>query len=172
MVEVSARLRGEITVKQVEIGAMRTFAADRNPNLQRAQQELEAMKRELGKIEGVGGANSVANSPSGQGIDNLRLLRDVKYYEVIFELLARQYEMARLDEAKDAPLIQVIDIAIEPDRKSKPTRSLIVLLSTLAAGLAATLWAFLREAMAKAASDPQQMARLQAIRRYLGRQPR
>ncbi len=60
-----------------------------------------------------------------------------------------------------------MDKAIEPDRKSKPTRSLIVLLSALAAGFLAILWAFVREAMASAGDDPQQAKRLQAFKRYL-----
>ncbi len=167
MVEATARLRGQITVKEVQIGAMRTFAADRNPELQLAQQELESMKRELGKIEGAGRSKSVPNGPRGQGIDNLGLLRDVKYYEVTFELLARQYELAKIDEAKDSAVIQVIDKAIEPDRRSKPKRTLMVLLGALVTGFAATLWAFVLEAMAKVRVDPQQASRLLDLKRYL-----
>lgn len=167
MVETTARLRGQISVKEVQIGAMRAFAAGSNPDLRLAERELESMRNELAKIEGTGGTKVATNSPSGQGIDSLRLLRDVKYHEVLFELLAKQYEMAKIDEAKDSAVIQVMDKAIEPDRKSKPKRSLIVLLSTLVAGFVGMLWAFVREAMAKAASDPQQVARFQAIRRYL-----
>ncbi len=147
MVEAIARLRGQITVKEVQIGAMRMFAAERNPELQRAQQELESTKRELAKLEGAGGGKLEANSRSGQGIDNLGLLRDVKYYEVIFELLARQFEMSKIDEAKDSALIQVIDKAIEPDRKSKPKRTLMVLLGAMAGLFVAILWVFILEAM-------------------------
>jgi uncharacterized protein involved in exopolysaccharide biosynthesis len=154
MVEATARLRAQITLKDVQIGAMRTFATDRNPDLQLAQQELESLRRELAKIEGTGGgAKSATNGSSGQGMDNLRLLRDVKYREVIFEALARQYELAKIDEAKDSPVVQVMDKAIEPDRKSKPFRSLIVLLSALAAGIVASFWAWAREAKAKAGAD-------------------
>jgi len=67
-------------------------------------------------------------------------LRDVKYYEFLYELLAKQYELTKLDEAKDATVIQVMDKAIEPDRKSKPRLGLIVLLSALVAGFVAILW--------------------------------
>jgi tyrosine-protein kinase Etk/Wzc len=167
MVEATARLRGQITVKEVQIGAMRTFAADGNPNLQLAQQELESMKRELAKIEGAGSPKSLSTATSGQGSDSLRLLRDVKYHEVVFDLLAKQYEMAKIDEAKDPALVQVMDKAIEPDRKSKPFRTLIVLLSALVALFAGAIWVFVREAMAKANSDPQQAARMQAFKRSL-----
>lgn len=167
MVEITARLRAQITVKEVQIGAMRSFAADRNPDLQLAQQELESIKRELARIEGAGGAKVVTNGTSGQGADSLRLLRDVKYNEVIFELLAKQYEMARLDEAKESSVIQVMDKAVEPDRKSKPKRTLFVLLWTIVAGFLGIIWALVREAMTKAGSDPQQAPRVQAFKRYL-----
>ncbi len=154
IVEATARLRAQITVKEVQIGAMRTFATDRNPDLQLAQQELESIRRELAKMEGTGGgAKSATNGPSDQGMDSLRLLRDAKYREVIFEALARQYELAKIDEAKDSAVVQVMDKAIEPDRKSKPFRSLIVLLSALAAGIVASFWALVREAKAKAGAD-------------------
>ncbi len=167
MVENTARLRAQMTVKEVQIGAMRTFAAERNPDLRLAQQELESLKRELAKIEGAGGAKAAESASSGKGIDNLSLLRDMKYYETIYELLAKQYEMAKIDEAKESAVIQVMDKAIEPDRKSKPKRSLIVLLSALVALILGILSAFISAAMAKARSDPQQAERLQAIKRYL-----
>lgn len=146
VVEAVARLRAQISVKEVEIGAMRIFASENNPKLKRAQQELEVMKREVAKSEGVG-ANPIADINAGpnRGIDTLGLLRDVKYYETMYELLARQLEVAKLDEAKDSTIIQVIDSAIEPDRRSKPKRTQIVLLSALAALCISLFWAFVRE---------------------------
>jgi uncharacterized protein involved in exopolysaccharide biosynthesis len=170
MVEVTARLRAQITVKEVEIGAMRTFAADQNPALNLAQQQLESMKRELAKIEGTGGARTATvGAGNQQGMDNLRLLRDVKYYEVIFEALARQYELAKLDEAKESSVIQVLDKAIEPDFKSKPQRALTVVLSAVAAGFLTLLWVLVREGMTRLQSDPRQAARLQALRQHIFR---
>lgn len=167
IIESTARLRGEITVKEVQIGAMRTFAADRNPDLQRTQQELESMRRELAKIEGTGSVKAADSVSPAKSIDNLSLLRDLKYYETIYELLARQYEMAKIDEAKDSAILQVLDRAIEPDFKSKPNRRNIVLLSALVALFAGILVAFVREATAKTRNDPHQAERLQAIKRYL-----
>jgi uncharacterized protein involved in exopolysaccharide biosynthesis len=167
MVEATARLRAQITVKEVQIGAMRTFAADQNPDLRLAQQEVESMKRELAKIEGAGGSKPISNGRSGQGIDNLSLLREVKYYEVLFELLAKQYEMAKIDEAKDAAIIQVLDKAIEPDRKAKPWRALIVAVSAMVALLVGILWAIVYEAMARGSSDPRHSERVQILRRHL-----
>ena len=168
IVETTARLRGQITVKEVQIGAMRTFATDSNPDLMLAQQELESMKRELARIEGASGSKSRnVREGNGSGIDSLGLLRNVKYYETIYELLAKQYELAKIDEAKDSAVVQVMDKAIDPDRKSKPKRTLMVLLAAFAALFAAILWAFVQEAIARTSSDPQQSERLQIFRRYL-----
>ena len=153
MVEAIARLRGQITVKEVQIGAMRMFAADRNPELQRAQQELESTRLELAKLEGSGGGKLESSGRSGPGIDNLGLLRDVKYYEVIFELLARQFEMAKIDEAKEGSIIQIIDKAIEPDRRSGPKRTAMVLLWATVALFVGILWAAVREVVAKVGAN-------------------
>jgi len=167
MVEAIARLRGQITVKEVQIGAMRMFAADRNPELQRAQQELESTRQELAKLEGSGGAKFGSSSRSSPGIDNFGLLRDVKYYEVIFELLARQFEMAKIDEAKEGSIVQVIDKAIEPDRRSGPKRTMMVLLWATVALFVGILWATVSEVMAKINADPERSSRLLELKRYL-----
>ncbi len=167
-VETAARLRAQISVKEVQIGAMRTFASEGNPELKRTQQEIEVMKRELAKSEGTTGNKTVqAVAEKSSGIDNLGLLRNVKYYETMYGLLAQQYESAKIDEAKDSAIIQVMDKAIEPDRKSKPKRTLIVVLSTLVAGLLSVLSAFVLEAVANTKSDPEQSQRLTRLKEYL-----
>ena len=173
LVETTARLRGQITVKEVQIGAMRSFATDRNPDMRMAQQELDTLKYELARLEGAGtSAHSKTNadrSPekAGSGIDSVRLLRDVKYQETVYELLAKQFELAKIDEAKESTVVQVLDKAIEPDRKSKPKRSMIVLLATLAALFIGVIGAFVREALVKAKADPSQAGRMGEFRRAI-----
>src|SRR6266446_211654 len=166
MIEVTARLRAQISSKEVQLSAMRSFAAEGNPELQRTQDELQALRRELGRIEGSLPVAGVGKGGEGghAGLDNLGRLRDVKYYEFLYELLAKQYELAKIDEAKDATIIQVLDEAIEPDRKSKPRRTQIVLLSTIVALLASIIWAFIREAAATAGADPKQTSRIETLR--------
>jgi uncharacterized protein involved in exopolysaccharide biosynthesis len=167
MIEVTARLRAQISAKEVQLGAMRTFAAEGNPELQRTQQELEALRRELARIEGsssTGPAGGV-DAARGSGLDNLSRLRDVKYYEFLYELLAKQYELAKIDEAKDATIIQVIDKAIEPDRKSGPRRTLIAVFVAFLALIGTLVWVFVREAITR--SDPEQAARFKVLRSYL-----
>jgi uncharacterized protein involved in exopolysaccharide biosynthesis len=169
MVETTARLRGQIAVKEIQISAMRTFAAERNPDLKQAQHELEAMKGELAKIEGTvsGPATSNRAAATPEGMENLRLLRDVKYHETIFELLAKQYEIAKIDEARDASLIQVLDRAVEPEGKSKPKRALIVVLTTLLALFIALLWAFVKEAIERARLDPAHVGQIEELFTFL-----
>ena len=75
---------------------------------------------------------------------------------------------AKIDEAKDATVVQVMDKAIEPDRKSKPRRTLIVLLSAFLALFVSILWAFFREAAARAKGDPETSSRLVRLRDYMG----
>lgn len=166
--EATASLRAKITVKEVQIGAMRTFATERNPELQLAQKELESLKHELARIEGPSASKSGnAQASSGSGIETLGLLRDVKYYETIYELLAKQYELAKIDEAKDSAIVQVMDKAIEPDERSKPRRSVFVLLYALAALFIGILLAYVREVMARVKSDPQLATRLLDLKRHL-----
>ena len=169
MIAVTARLRAEMSAKEVQLGAMRTFAAEGNPELQRTQQELEALRRELARVEGSSPIAAVGkgDAKGNTGLDNLGRLRDLKYHEFLYELLAKQFELAKIDEAKDATIIQVMDKAIEPDRKSRPKRALIVFLTALAALFIAIPWAFIREAAARSRAVPGQASRFDTLRRHL-----
>jgi len=170
-VETVARLRAEITAKEVQVGAMRSYATADHPDLRRAEQELASMRRELGRLEsGLGLAEGpvpspgAAGRPGAAGMGNIRLVREVKYQEVLFELLARQYEMARVDESKEAPIIQVLDRAKPPEKRSWPKRTSMVLASAGAAFLAAALVALLRGALEHAMRDPAKRAKVESLR--------
>jgi uncharacterized protein involved in exopolysaccharide biosynthesis len=77
----------------------------------------------------------LANVPRA-GLEYLRALREMKYHDMLFEVLSKQYEAAKIDEAKEAPVIQVVDPAIPPDRKSGPPRALITILTTVLSAIA------------------------------------
>ena len=77
-------------------------------------------------------------------LDYVRKEREVKYHEALFEMLSRQYEAARLDEARDAPLVQVLDPPSWPDTKSSPRRMLIALAGLLTGLLLGSIWALIR----------------------------
>jgi len=100
-------------------------------------------------------------------LEFLEVSRNFKFHESIYEVLIRQYETARLDEAKDAPMIQVLDKAVPPEKETNPKRKPVVLLSALAGLLVGILWAFLREALSRARCNPTQAERLRLLRRAL-----
>jgi tyrosine-protein kinase Etk/Wzc len=123
MIASAAVLRGQLAAKQVEIRAMREFAADQNPDLERAQQELNALEGQLATMDAASNRSSGdLIAPKGTvtqaSLDYARALREVKYRETIQDLLTRQYEGARVDEARQGSLVQVVDPAVVPDRAS------------------------------------------------------
>jgi tyrosine-protein kinase Etk/Wzc len=137
IIEGIARLHAAIAAKEVEAKVLRSFATAQNPDLQRVEEEISALHTELAKTETSKGTGFDPIMPSGRvpalGTEYLRKLRQLKYYETLFELLSKQYELAKLDEARDAIVIQVIDRAVPPERKAGPKRALIVVLSALIA---------------------------------------
>jgi tyrosine-protein kinase Etk/Wzc len=171
IIEAVAALRAQIAAKEVQLRALRTFATDQNAEYMRAQQQLAGLRAELTKLEraqssGRGDILLATSNVPKAGLEYVRSLRDVKYYETIFELLAKQFEAAKIDEANEAAIIQIVDSAIPPDRKRKPKRAFLVIALTLVSGLAACMWAFLLEARERAEQNPVQAARLAALRRY------
>lgn len=168
ILEAASKLRAEITVKEVQIGAMRTFAADRNPDLQLAQQQLESMRRELTRLEGPVNVAINKSGASESGQRSLALLRNLKYYETTHDLLAKQYEIAKIDEARDASVVQVIDAAVPPDRRSRPKRVQLVVLSAIGAGLAAILFLMLRHIVIRTFSQPARVDRVSVLKEKLG----
>ena len=168
-IETVAALRARIAAKEVELAALRTFATEQNPDYLRLTQELAGLRSQIARFERGGEVSALpsADKLTEAGLEYVRKLREVKYHETVFELLARQYEAAKLDEARDAVLIQVLDKAVPPERKSKPRRSLIVIVTALATGLLAVLLAFVREARERAMSDPDQAERYRMLARYL-----
>src|ERR1035437_6630184 len=115
---------------------MQMYATGENAQLVQAQTELGSLRAQLAKL---GGSEDSAGGelivPKGRvpaaGMEYIRRLRDVKYNETIFDILARQFEVAKLDEAKQGALIQVVDPAIPPDRRSFPKRGYIVIIATV-----------------------------------------
>ncbi len=170
-VAAAAGLRAQITAKEVQLSALRTFATDQNPDLMRTERELEGLRVQLAKTgkasDEKGDVLVGIGKVPGASVEFIKKFRDVKYYETLFELLAKQYEIAKIDEAKEATLIQVLDKAIEPERKSRPKRALIVLITGLLAGILATLIAFMKEAVGRAHADSSNLRRFELLRRYL-----
>ena len=136
-----ARLKAQITATEVQISVLRGYMTDNNSQLQASQRELASLRTQLARIDRPD--NPVAGKPDdASGVAYIARLRNFKYYETLFELMARQYELARADEAKDGALIQVVDPAQTPEWKSSPKRGVLTVMSALS-GLVACIAYFL-----------------------------
>jgi len=172
VIEGIAQLRAQIAAKEIELRVMRSFATPQNPDLQRVEAELGGLKVELAKIESRGGSGYDPLMPTGRmprvGTDFIRRMRDLKYNETLYEIMAKQYEMARLDEAKDAPIIQVIEKAIPPEKRIKPKRSQMVMIATVTGFFLSVFATFFMEFLEKTSSDPKTREGLERLKRYSG----
>lgn len=172
IIEAVANLRAQIAAKEVQASAMRAFATASNPEYYRVQQEIAGLKHELSRLErtnepGKGDIFVPTGKVPEAGLEYLRRLREVKYYETVFELLAKQFEIAKIDEARDASIVQVLDRAIEPEKKSRPYRSRIVIVTAVLAFLGCLLFALLRDFVERAKSDPAQAGKYGTLRKLL-----
>jgi uncharacterized protein involved in exopolysaccharide biosynthesis len=174
LIESAAILRAQVVAKEVQIEGMRSFATDDNPGLVLAKQELAALQSQLERLAGSQHDDSSdLNLSKGRatqaGMEYVRRYRDLKYQETVYELLAKEFEIAKLDEAREGSIIQVVDAAVPPDLKSSPHRTLIVLGATILAFFVAVFWVFMRERTARAFEMPENRQRLNAIKRGLKR---
>jgi tyrosine-protein kinase Etk/Wzc len=176
LIESAAVLRGQVVAKEVQIEGMRSFAADDNPSLILARQELAALQSQLEHLAGshqdLGSDINLSKGRVTQaGMEYLRRYRELKYQETVFELLAKEFEVAKLDEAREGSLIQVVDPPVPPDKRSSPHRLLIVIGYTFLALLVAPFWVLLRTRFARHCELPENRQRLRAIRRLWGSKP-
>lgn len=148
-VEAVARLKAQIAAQEVRLAALRGFMTDSNPEYRRALQELAALRQQLTKAAQVD-----ADIASSAGAEYLARYREFKYHEALFELMAKQYELARLDEAREGAVIQVVDYAVAPERKSRPKGILVALISFIAAFIFALLVVIVRQIAQALPNDP------------------
>lgn len=147
-IQALAQLRAQVTAYQVELAALRRSEADENPDIQRLRQQISSLQSQIAQMEkgrtgGPAGAPSTVQVPALE-LEYVRKLRDVKYHETLFDILAKQYEAARLDEAQDTPL-QILDHANLPDSRSGPPRFLLTVGLLLLGVVAGVLTVVLRE---------------------------
>ena len=179
IIESVVRLRATIAEKEVELHAMRLFSTEQNPDVRLREQQLSGMRAQLALMEkqssGPGNVPGNIQVPVGNvpeaGLQYIRKLRDLKYAETIFELLAKQYEAAKLDEAKTAAIIQVLDTAVEPDRKSSPKRIWIVTVALLVGFLGSSGYVIAAAACAQMARNPATQHRVETLLHPLNARP-
>jgi len=156
-IELIAGLRAQIAAKEVQISSMRSFATGENPEKMGASSE----------------SASNALVPKGNmqesGIEYVRKLRDVKYFETIFDLLARQYEVAKVDEARQGSVVQIVDRAIVPDQRSSPKRTLIVLGFMIFGLFLGVAWVLGHEGLIRLADNPAEHERVETLKQLIFR---
>ncbi len=159
--ESYARLRAETTAAEVRLQALRRSLADSTPEVQQALTTLGALRNQLGKVEETG---DLAVGP-----DYVGKFREFKYQETLFDLFARQYELARVDESREGALIQVIDPATPAEWKSSPKRALISIVAALCTLVALVVYVLSRDALRKVAANPRTAAQLAELRAAFAR---
>lgn len=168
IISTATQLKATIAAKEIQVKSMRTFAASQNPELLRAMEELKGLQVQLAKLERTeSGGKGDLNVPTGKipeiGVDYVRGARDVKYYETIFELLAKQYELAKIDEAKESALVQVLDPGLPAEQKTKPHRSVIVIVGAILGLMTGLVLAFARHIYRNARRNPANTVRWQNL---------
>ena len=163
-----AELQARIAGQEIKLASMRGYLADSAPGFRQAQTELAALRSQLAKSEKTSTA-----TPSGGDADYVARYRDFVYQQTLFELFAKQYEVARIDESREGAVIQVVDAAEPPERKSKPKKALIAALATLGSGLLLLFFVFVRQAVRNADQLPETAEKLKhlrtSFRRSMGR---
>lgn len=168
LAETAARLRAQISAKEIQLGVMQAFVTVRNQEYNRGQQEIGAMRAELARLEdGNFFENSVGKASTHVRPENIRVLHNVTYYQMLHDLLAKQYEAARIDEAKDPSIIEVLDKAVEPERSIKPKRSGMILSGAIFGLLIAVFWVLIFEVI-QIGKHPKEAEKLEKLKRYLG----
>jgi uncharacterized protein involved in exopolysaccharide biosynthesis len=164
-----AGLQAAVTAQEVKLGAMRGFLAETAPDFNLAMNELSNLRAQLAKQEKDAPATGGKATTEG---DYITKYREFKYHETLFELFSKQFELAKVDEAREGAVIQVLDTAQAPERKAKPKKAMIAIIAMLASWFALLLFVFVRQALSKAGQDSesaQKMAQLKnSWRRALG----
>ncbi|HYS42348.1 MAG TPA: Wzz/FepE/Etk N-terminal domain-containing protein [Geobacteraceae bacterium] len=151
-IEGIARMKAEIVAKEVQLASLRSYQTDESPEVKVVQAAIGKLRSQLGGLAGSGsGGEGIPNigSVPNLGLEYARRMRELKTQEAIYEQLTRQYEVAKLTEAKDSSSLQVLDEAVVPVKKNKPKRSLIVILATVTAFFVSVFLAFILEYLEK-----------------------
>ena len=150
IVGAGAQLEGQIIAAQAELEGLQQTYTDDNVRVRAVKARINSLKRDLAKIGGTGEESEGSLAPGGLspsvrqlpivGVQWADLYRRSKIQETVFELLTQQYEIAKIEEAKEIPTVKVIDVADYPERKSWPPREIIVTLGTLLSLAGAIAW--------------------------------
>jgi uncharacterized protein involved in exopolysaccharide biosynthesis len=167
--------RAQITAREIELSALKQSTTDQNPDVIRLQAEIDSLQQQLQNLQNGQEARQPGNInlPTAKvpelELEYVRKEREVKYHEVLFDLLAKQYEAARMDESREAPLLQVVDYAVIPDKRSGPPRTLLLIAGFFAGALVGSIWVLWKHFMNQLRKTPAGAARLHALHDAISR---
>lgn len=157
-----AEMHGQIAAREIQLQALNTYATPNNTDVKKLTTELAAMRTHLLKLER--GSPEASNSEGVQQ-EAIQAYRNMKVQESMLEAFAKQYEIAKVDESKEGPMVQVVDPALPPERRSSPKRTQLVVVSALGGFVLALLLAFVRNMIRHTAESEEGLAKLQALKR-------
>lgn len=140
VVTTVAQIQAQVAAQEVRLASMRGYLTESAPAYKQAQAELQALRAESERTSSSGKAVDMNDA------DYIARFRDFKYQETLFELIARQFESAKLDEAREGASIQVVDVAQPPERKSRPKRGVAAVVSTVLAAVVLAVFVLVRKA--------------------------
>lgn len=163
-----ASLKAQLTAQEVKIGAMRGYLTETAPDFKQAINELVNLRNQLAKEDKDEPAQSAPTGVAAKDTgDYITKYREYKYQETLYELFAKQFEIAKVDESREGAVIQVLDVAEIPEIKSKPLKAQIVVIATLASAVILLLWIFMRQALLNSVQNEVTSLKLAKIKRTL-----
>jgi tyrosine-protein kinase Etk/Wzc len=153
----AAQLQGQLAAKTVELESMKVYLSDDNPQVQVAEREIESLRAEAEKLGSKSGGSVTDYTNAGASsasLDYARSVRDVKADETLYELLLKNLEIAKLDEAREGNVIQVVSLATAPDMKNGPHRSFFLVGGFLLGLIASGIWVLVGWARRWVADSP------------------
>lgn len=157
-----ARLQAAVTAAEIKVATLRGYLSENNSDLRQAQQELAVLRSQISKAE-----RTAPDGVDRGGIEYISRYRNFKFYELLFEMIAKQYEVARLDEANEGVVMQIVDIATPPERKSKPRKGLIAIGVTIGVFFALLLFLLVKDAVRPDPTDVIASGKIQRLHRAL-----
>jgi capsule polysaccharide export protein KpsE/RkpR len=146
-----AALHAQIDARQVELEVLRSYSTDSNPNVQMTQTQLATLRAQAKKLEEKNDPSSIGGlglqGVAGASLDYLRAEHELLYRQALFDILIKQYDAAKLDEAKQGAIIQVVESGIPPDRRSFPKRTWVMVFFVFLGLAGGSVLALAREAV-------------------------
>jgi len=169
------QLRAQISASEVELAALRTSSTNQNPEVITLQSQIAGLQAQLAEFEKghpqsastAGNVLTPTSKVPAASLEYLRRMRDVRYQETLFEFMTRQYEMAKVDEAKQGQMIQVVDPALVPERRSWPPRTLLTMLAFILAAMVASFLVILQAAYERRMENPRDAIKIDRLRQLL-----